>query len=132
VEGQEGNDIFNSVGGELGLFWEVNRFHEEFQELLKGWVVHPVDKRDFDHCEVDGGTSNSDRSILFTLLIDFLCLDFGVGKLSSDFLSLCLGVIQDVHEFGIIEEITLWVNKSFQEILIESLEIFLVLIDVSE
>jgi hypothetical protein len=70
---------------ERSFWWEINTIIEKIKELLKGSVVHPVDLSHFYDTEVKYSTSCSNRSELFSLLINFDSLLSSFDKLFIDF-----------------------------------------------
>lgn len=130
--GQVLDDLFDSLRRLLFLLGLVDRFVKEFQELFQRRVVHPTDHRHFDDTEVKSRSSDSDGSVLFSLLVDFLSLDFGVCQFDGDILRLSLSEVQHIHEFSIIQKISFGLSQSFQKILFESLKIFLVEVDIGK
>jgi len=97
------DNLFYSFAGLLFFLGLVNGFIKEFQILFQRGVIHPTDHGHINNTEIESRTSNSHRSILFSLFIDFFGLYFGIGQFDRDIFGLRFGQIQDIHQFGIVE-----------------------------
>lgn len=103
MEGQVFDDLLHTLGRLLLLLGQVNGLVEEFEELFEGGVVHPGDQRHINDTEVHRRATNGHGAILFSLLIDFLGLDFGIGQFNGHILGLCLGQVQHVHQLCVVQ-----------------------------
>jgi hypothetical protein len=111
------DDLLHSLAGLLFLLGLVDRLVEEFQVLFQGRIVHPTDHGHVDDTEIECGTTDSHGSVLFSLLIDFFGLHLGIRQFDTHVLGLSLGQVEHVHQFGIVQKITLGLGQSFEEIL---------------
>jgi hypothetical protein len=90
--------------------------------LLKGSVVHPVDLSHFYDTEVKYSTSCSNRSELFSLLIDFNCLFSSFDKLFIDFFRSVLDSSEYINNIWVIKKRSLDICKSLKKIIFIILE----------
>lgn len=63
-----------------------NAVVEQLQELVKRSVVHPIDVGHFCDTEVEHGTTACNRSVLFTLFVNFNSLQLGSLEILCNFL----------------------------------------------
>ena len=103
------SDVVDSVFDEVRFWRVINTIIEEGKELLKRGVVHPVDVCHLYNAEVEHGTSSSNGSEVFSLLIDLDCLFSCLLELLIDFLRFDLDLTEDVNKFNILKKRTLGV-----------------------
>lgn len=132
VLGQELDDDLHSLCWRLHLIGVINGLVEQHQELLERAVVHPIHQRHLNHGEVQCRTPNSHRPILLSLIVNLLRLGLGISQLHSHFLGLRLRAIEHLHQFGIIQQVSFTFCEALQQVLVELLELFLVVVDVGQ
>ena len=66
------DDVRDTVFDNLRFRTLVDTVIEEVKELLEGGVVAPVDQRDLNDAEIEDGSTGSHRSVLLTLVSDFM------------------------------------------------------------
>lgn len=120
------DEVYSLLGG-VGLGGLLGkRPIEELKELFQRTVVHPIDKEELDEGEVQSRASNGDRSILFSLLVDFFGLVLSILQLDRHFLGLSLSVVQHFHQRSIIQQVSLRLRQTLKQVLIQFLQSLLV------
>lgn len=84
---------------------------------MKGSVVHPVDLSHLNDTEVKDCTSSSNRSELFSLIINFDCLFTCFDKLFIDLFGGIFDSGKDINNIWVIKKRTLDISKSLKKII---------------
>jgi len=83
--------------------------------LWEGGVIHPVDECHLYDTEVKNGTSSSNRSKIFSLLVNFNCLLFSFSKLLIDFLRFGFNLIKYINKLNVFKKRTFCVSKLIKQ-----------------